>query len=356
MDGKECYFRENYHHQIQTLLLEPLKKLYENDVKMADAKKRDFDQESDDYYSFLPKYLSQKNINDKKKLVLDQKFQAKKRHFDLARFDYLTFIQDLHGRKEQEILYHLSGFAERQDGFYSQTHSQLHEIEGDLVNLSLLVEQNTKSISHYIKEREEKRKLLNVNTEEEDGSSPLLVVITNNNQTSPFETSPSTPGANMEKFKGFRDLEYHDHSVILKEGRKKEGFLYAYRGQGGQSNPWKKLWVVLSSGQIHEYANWKDSMKLNNVIDLKFCTVREARTSDRRFCFEIISTQFKRMYQATSQEEMMQWIYVISNSIESLLNGTSSKDNLVVEKSPVVNAVTFESEGFEKSGKKVNRE
>ena len=130
---------------------------------------------------------------------------------------------------------------------------------------------------------------------------------------------------------GIRDLDYHD-SDSQAQGRKKEGILYAFKsyvGPTGTVNPWKKYWCVLSGGQIHEYVHWKDNMKLNNTIDLKFCTVREARSTDRRFCFEIISTQFKRVYQATSQEEMVQWICVIGNAIESVLNGTSSNDNLV---------------------------
>ena len=87
---------------------------------------------------------------------------------------------------------------------------------------------------------------------------------------------------------------------------------------------------MLSGGQIHEHSNWKDNLRVHNTIDLHFSTVREARSTDRRFCFEIISPQSKRVYQALSQEDMVQWIHVISNAIESLLNGTSSKDNLVL--------------------------
>lgn len=45
----------------------------------------------------------------------------------------------------------------------------------------------------------------------------------------------------------------------------------------------------------------------------------------RPTAFEIVTpTQGKRMYQATSAEEMKSWIYAISNAVESVLNGTSS--------------------------------
>lgn len=82
---------------------------------------------------------------------------------------------------------------------------------------------------------------------------------------------------------------------------------------------------MLSGGQIHEYSNWKRQLESHiDPINLRFATVREARNSERRFCFEVITPQMRRIYQATSQEEAQSWINTIHNSIESLLNGTSS--------------------------------
>jgi PH domain/Putative GTPase activating protein for Arf len=86
-----------------------------------------------------------------------------------------------------------------------------------------------------------------------------------------------------------------------------------------------RYWCVLSSGQLHEYSNWKRQLEAHNEpINLRFATVREARNIDRRFCFEIITPQNRRTYQATSQEDMNNWIACISNAIESLLNGMNS--------------------------------
>ena len=45
---------------------------------------------------------------------------------------------------------------------------------------------------------------------------------------------------------------------------------------------------------------------------------------DRRFTFEVLTTTIKRVYQAPSEEEARQWMAAITNSIESVLNGTSS--------------------------------
>lgn len=100
-----------------------------------------------------------------------------------------------------------------------------------------------------------------------------------------------------------------------------------------------RYWCVLSGGQIHEYSNWKRQLEPHiDPINLRFATVREARNAERRFCFEVITPHMRRIYQATSQEEAQSWIHTIHNSIESLLNGTSSssanlKDMMVASSS-----------------------
>lgn len=101
-----------------------------------------------------------------------------------------------------------------------------------------------------------------------------------------------------------------------------------------------RYWCVLSGGQIHEYSNWKRQLEPHiDPINLRFATVREARNSERRFCFEVITPHMRRIYQAISQEEAQSWIGTIHNSIESLLNGTSNssanlKDIMASSSSP----------------------
>jgi Arf-GAP with SH3 domain, ANK repeat and PH domain-containing protein len=56
-------------------------------------------------------------------------------------------------------------------------------------------------------------------------------------------------------------------------------------------------------------------------IDLRMASVREARNTERRFCFEVITPQFKRIYQATSEEDMANWITAINNALQSAVEG-----------------------------------
>src|SRR3954471_12528336 len=61
-------------------------------------------------------------------------------------------------------------------------------------------------------------------------------------------------------------------------------------------------------------------------IDLRLASVREARNADRRFCFEVITPQYKRVYQATSEEDMNSWISSINNALQSAVEGRGLKE------------------------------
>ncbi|KAG0243608.1 hypothetical protein BGW41_001819 [Actinomortierella wolfii] len=153
--------------------------------------------------------------------------------------------------------------------------------------------------------------------------------------TQTAQTNHSQP----RKFAGIRDLEQQDVDASQALGRRKEGFLFATSRPSMHSNStvlekpsinWHKYWCVLSEGHLHEYSHWKKGVTTlhNEPIHLKTATVRASRNQDRRFCFEVITPKFRRVYQAMSAEDMQSWITVISNAIQSLLNGTSSYRNL----------------------------
>lgn len=79
---------------------------------------------------------------------------------------------------------------------------------------------------------------------------------------------------------------------------------------------------MLDQGKLSEYSNWKQNLDLHiDPIDLRMASVREARNAERRFCFEVITPQFKRIYQATSEEDMSNWIRAINNALQSAVEG-----------------------------------
>jgi len=79
---------------------------------------------------------------------------------------------------------------------------------------------------------------------------------------------------------------------------------------------------VLDQGKLSEYSNWKQRLDLHmDPIDLRMASVREARSAERRFCFEVITPHYKRVYQATSDDDMNSWINSINNALQSAVEG-----------------------------------
>lgn len=85
---------------------------------------------------------------------------------------------------------------------------------------------------------------------------------------------------------------------------------------------YSRFWIVLDQGKLSEYSNWKQKLDLHmEPIDLRMASVREARNAERRFCFEVITPQYKRIYQATSEDDMANWIRSINNALQSAVEG-----------------------------------
>ncbi|KAJ5254349.1 hypothetical protein N7497_011494 [Penicillium chrysogenum] len=370
--------------QLQKLVIDPLVKLYNNDIKQAEAKKKDWDEESRDYYAYVSRYLGQRqdSLKEKKRAESDSKYQAKRRNFELRRFDYSSFMQDLHGgRKEQEVLSHLTKYASCQAKSFLSAAKKVEGMTPQLDALIHEVDQADKEFQFQRTEREEKRRAL------ENGSNPYLEpdavvgttsvptippgtanggpstevelgradstgsqlrgVISNTSSissqpnagsvtsaagiSSPASNSTVVGNAGQNRFKGIRDLEEQNSlgSDRTSGQQRKEGLLWALSRPGSHIDPkginkqaWHKFWIVLDQGKLSEYSNWKQKLDLHmDPIDLRMASVREARNAERRFCFEVITPQFKRIYQATSEEDMSNWIRSINNALQSAVEG-----------------------------------
>ncbi|XDG07185.1 hypothetical protein ABKA04_006800 [Annulohypoxylon sp. FPYF3050] len=371
---------------LQKIIIEPISKLYTYDIKQAESKRRDFEEESKDYYSYVSRYLGQRqdSVKTKKLAESDSKYQTKRRNFELKRFDYSSFMQDLHGgRKEQEVLSHLTKYADIQARGFLATAQRIENLLPQLEALANEVQEADKEFQYQRREREEKRRVLeksNLQYNEPEGVSTTVHTTANPNangnqhtsdselgradstssQLKPIPTgnsgamastgtdlsrSPGSVGhaslhspAQTSKFKGIRDLEERDFSQLAiadkNSTHRKEGLLWALNRPGTHVDPlnlnkqgWHKFWVVLDQGKLSEYSNWKQKLDLHmDPIDLRMASVREARNAERRFCFEVITPQYKRVYQATSGEDMNSWILSINNALQSAVEGRGLKE------------------------------
>ncbi|KAF2968748.1 hypothetical protein GQX73_g4845 [Xylaria multiplex] len=364
---------------LQKIIIEPISKLYTYDIKQAESKKRDFEEESKDYYAYVSRYLGQRqdSVKTKKLAESDTKYQTKRKNFELKRFDYSSFVQDLHGgRKEQEVLSHLTKYADTQANSFMMTAKRIGGMMPHLKALTSEVEDTDKEYRYQRLEREEKRRVLEksnlYNEPENTVSGPNTLALSNTNgaqhtsdselgradstgsQLKPTSTANSasiaattvtaelsrSPGSlahpllnspvQSSKFKGIRDLEERDLSQLAiaekNSTQRKEGLLWAsnrtHVDLSLNKQGWHKFWVVLDQGKLSEYSNWKQKLDLHmEPIDLRMASVREARNAERRFCFEVITPKYKRVYQATSGEDMSSWILSINNALQSAMEG-----------------------------------
>lgn len=277
---------------LQKTIIEPISKLYTFDIKQAEGKKRDFEEDSKDYYAYVSRYLGQRqdSVKAKKLVDSDNKYQTKRRNFELKRFDYSSFVQDLHGgRKEQEVLSHLTRYADSQARSFLTTAKKIDNLLPQLEALSNQVNEADKEFQYQRQEREEKRRVLeksNLQYNEpetvasststattavasglngfqytpdfeqlgraDSTSSQLKAVLTGNSATvvtpgSELSRSPGSLGVAVgsplqnAKFKGIRDLEERDLSQVLGPDKstmhRKEGLLWALNRPGSHVDP-----------------------------------------------------------------------------------------------------------------------
>jgi Arf-GAP/SH3 domain/ANK repeat/PH domain-containing protein len=157
-----AYERSNTSN-IQRLIIDPISKLYNIDIKQAETKRKDFEEESKEYYQYVSRYLGQRqdSLKEKKRVETDSKYQTKRRNFELKRFDYSSFMQDLHGgRKDQEVLSHLTRYADAQAKNYLDTAKRIETMLPQLDALSFEVKEADKEYQLQRTERETKRRAL----------------------------------------------------------------------------------------------------------------------------------------------------------------------------------------------------
>lgn len=275
---------------LQKLIIDPLSKLYSNDIKQVDSKKKDFDEETKEFYSYVSRYLGKRedSMKDKKRAEVDSKYETKRRNFELKRFEYSSFMQDLHGgRKDQEVLSQLTKYAETQARGFLSTAKKVEVMLPQLEALGFEVNETNKEYDLLRTAREEKRRTLetqtkSIMTEAEmapreslalphaPGQTGSLNLLGQANSVAPVppaarerpkslgpftaamsgehqQSSPRIPSGNFsssvgnDKFKGIRDLEERDRSTTAPPGPdgsyRKEGILWSMSRPGSHADP-----------------------------------------------------------------------------------------------------------------------
>lgn len=320
--------QEKFLQQFQTLVVNHLSNLYDTKLKPFDVQKKDFHQAMQDYYSYQSKYLAKSDEKAKKNGKIDAKFNYKTKSFELKKFDYILLLKQITGSEmELQISFALTNFLKKRFSLYQDLNSKFIEKRVMLESLAKEGAENTKVIYSQKKEFEERRKIL-----EQLKSESNMEFYEDSPLSGAFPDIPPGPGDGPLSEGGTT-------TTVRSRLRKKEGFLLVTIPNPSITHfqGWKKVWCVVSNDNLHEYADWKKKMENYQIFPLKLTTVKEAKYSDRRFCFEIISPNFgRRIYQAMGDEDMRAWILVIQAAIENQLIGQIPKDDSQDDVSSVI--------------------
>ncbi|EEB07194.1 centaurin ADOP ribosylation factor GTPase activating protein family [Schizosaccharomyces japonicus yFS275] len=348
----ETYVAPSLQHQIRLFkstcsdlihyVFEPLERIYVNDLKLATVKRIEFEEFSKNYYTSLSRYLANKTTDMAKD---ESKYLVKKKDFELRRFDYYCYIQDLHdGPKTQDILAIFTSYFYQQHEKWVHSsesidslHAQLDGVRNGLADLTL-------GLNDLSKKRESRRRKIILETTVE---SPIR----EKTNEKPIKQSFPPGGLGLYRHQSVGAASnlsdkssLYTPSSPAKDGNAiiKEGLLLALSKPTSHTEvsmvgktSWHKYWVVLQRGKLAEYVNWKQkSLSLHNEpISLAYACVKKAESTDRRFCFEVITPKFKRVYQATSESELHSWMRVLQETIKAnILSGVNQERTEFVSK------------------------
>ncbi|XP_030779424.1 arf-GAP with coiled-coil, ANK repeat and PH domain-containing protein 1 isoform X3 [Rhinopithecus roxellana] len=89
---------------------------------------------------------------------------------------------------------------------------------------------------------------------------------------------------------------------------------------------WSRRWFTIQSNQLVYQKKYKDPVTVV-VDDLRLCTVKLCPDSERRFCFEVVSTSKSCLLQADSERLLQLWVSAVQSSIASAFSQARLDDS-----------------------------
>ncbi|XP_015359888.1 arf-GAP with coiled-coil, ANK repeat and PH domain-containing protein 1 isoform X1 [Marmota marmota marmota] len=89
---------------------------------------------------------------------------------------------------------------------------------------------------------------------------------------------------------------------------------------------WSRRWFTIQRNQLVYQKKYKDPVTVV-VDDLRLCTVKLCPDSERRFCFEVVSTSKSCLLQADSERLLQLWVSAVQSSIASAFSQARLDDS-----------------------------
>ena len=111
---------------------------------------------------------------------------------------------------------------------------------------------------------------------------------------------------------------------------------YLWKKGSGITKSWQRRYFICKKHELAYYHTAADSNTPRGALPLLLTSVKPVQDPERRFCFTVISQGKTYLLQALSQWDMDEWIAVIGNNIQYLLdnNGNSDADNEIENSVP----------------------
>jgi Arf-GAP with SH3 domain, ANK repeat and PH domain-containing protein len=240
------FHRENVAH-LQYLINE-LRRIYEHDIKSAETKKRAFEEESQEFYHNMGKYLARTDFpSASKQKEKDTRQQTRRREFDMKRFDYWGYVHDLTGgKKEGEILERLCQYMDKKLDTLLEEARVEKELKPGLDALMAQVEEASREFKLMKTEREQRRRDIEMgkatagdhiegpSTSVSEGGSLGVESAAAAAAAADPAVMPSA-GSSVNRGQWLSDVEDEDRLDPAK--RKKEGILYALSRPANHNDP-----------------------------------------------------------------------------------------------------------------------
>ncbi|KAJ8141698.1 hypothetical protein OY671_005131 [Metschnikowia pulcherrima] len=289
------------------------------------SSRKSFEKQSKEFYDWLHKYLSNEKDRPESKLL------AKRKGFELSKFDYLNalntssnnqyfnqllenFFKFSNLPQDRGILdYALFKDSKKSQGLLSGNASLylngLSRFNSEKLQLRQMIEacRTNEELTTLIKTNALNTLSAHQNEKSQE-KQKLCIDTTSLNLDMIFPSSPanSSPADNYQA-QPWRPIENDQNANFA-------GILYALGGQGKPG--WHKEWVVLEKGQLIEYSDWRNGTQpINRPIDIALASVKPVTKDKRQYCLEIMtSLGQKHVFQAINDDERNQWIKALYNA------------------------------------------
>ncbi|CAI5757574.1 unnamed protein product [Candida verbasci] len=274
-----------------------------NQISSLDSEesKKQFENDSKEYYSWLNKYLSNEKERPESKLL------NKRKIFELSKFDYLNQLTKFTNNQYiNELTENLFKFV-KLDYKHGLLNTSLYKnkkmnqlIENNYqIYLNVLLRFNSekykfRQMIEACATNEELTKLISYNKLNSSILSINEFIITNDNSDLLFSNE-------IPQFLNIDDSEI-------------SGILFTLGGQKKQG--WHKEWVVVKNGQLIEFSDWrKGKTPINKPIEVSLSNIKPISYDKRQYCFEITtSTNSKHVFQAINNDDRNKWLKALYNA------------------------------------------